>query len=104
MTWQGSTGRAVQGRDHVIALIGDVVGALDDLTAIEQDMAAHGDTVTARYRIEATHSRDLFGIPATGRPIRWEPVSTYRISERKIVSAATSGNLASAFRGDSGPP
>jgi len=103
VTWQGSTGRTVRGRDHVVALIGEVVGALDGLTATEQDMVAHSDTVTARYRIEATHSRDLFGIPATGRPIRWEPVSTYRISEGKIITAKTSGNLASAFRGGGGP-
>jgi predicted ester cyclase len=67
-------------------------------------MVAHGDTVTARYRIEATHSGDMFGIPATGRPVRWEPASTYRIAEGKIASAVTSGNLASVFRGDGGPP
>ena len=103
VTWQGSTGRTVQGRDHVVALIGEVVGALDGLTATEQHMAAHGDTVTVRYRIEATHSRDLLGMPATGRPICWEPVSTYRISEGKIITAKTSGNLASAFRGGGGP-
>ena len=74
-------------------------------TATEQDMAAHGDTVTVRYRIEATHSRDLFGVPASGRPIRWEPASTYRIADGKIVNAVTSGNLASILRGDDlGPP
>ena len=104
VTWQGSTGPAVQGRDRVIALIGDVVGALDGLAATEQDMVARGDTVTARYRIEATQSGDLFGVPATGRPVRWEPASAYRIAEGKIVNAVTSGNLASVFRGDGGPP
>ena len=105
VTWRGSTGPAVRGRDRVVALIGDVLGALDGLTATEQDMAAHGDTVTVRYRIEATHSRDLFGVPATGRPIRWEPASTYRIADGKIVNAVTSGNLASILRGDDlGPP
>jgi anti-anti-sigma factor len=104
VTWQGSTGPALQGRDRVIALIGDVVGALHGLTATEQDMVAHGDLVTVRYCIEATHSGELFGVPATGRPIRWEPASTYRIAEGKIVNAVTSGNLASTFRGDGGPP
>ena len=104
VTWQGSTGPAVRGRDYVVALIGEVVGALDGLTATEQDMAAHGDTVTVRYRIEATHSGDLFGVPATGRPIRWEPASTYRIADGKIVTAVTSGNLAAVLRGDRGPP
>jgi hypothetical protein len=56
-------GPAVQERDYVIALIGDVVGALDGLAAIEQDMVAQGDLVSVRYRIEPTHSRELFGIP-----------------------------------------
>ena len=100
VTWQGSTGPAVQGRDRVIALICGVVGALDGLAATEQDMVAYGDLVTVRYRIEATHSGDLFGVPATGRPVRWEPASTYRISDGKIVNAVTSGNLASILRGD----
>jgi predicted ester cyclase len=67
-------------------------------------MVAHGDAVAVRYRIEATHSGDLFGVPAIGRPIRWEPASSYRIAEGKIVSAVTSGNLASILRGDRGPP
>ena len=100
VTWQGSTGPAVQGRDRVIALICGVVGALDGLAATEQDMVAYGDLVTVRYRIEATHSGDLFGVPATGRPIRWEPASTYQIAGGKIVNAVTSGNLASILRGD----
>ena len=98
VTWQGSTGPALHGRDRVIALIGEVLGALDGLTATEQDMIAHADIVSARYRIEATHSRVLFGVPATGRPIRWEPASTYRIADGKIVNAVTSGNLASILR------
>jgi len=104
VTWQGSTGPAVRGRDRVIALIGEVIGALDGLTATEQDMVARGDTVTARYRIEATQSGDLFGVPATGRPVRWEPASAYRIAEGKIVNAVTSGNLASILRGDDRRP
>jgi predicted ester cyclase len=104
VTWLGSTGHAAQGRTQVITLIDEVVGALDGLTATEQGMVAHGDTVTVRYRIEATHSGDLFGIPATGRPIRWEPADTYRISDGKILNAVTSGNLASIFSGDGRPP
>ena len=104
VTWQGSTGPVLHGRDRVIALIGEVLGALDGLTATEQDMIAHADTVTARYRIEATHSRVLFGVPATGRPIRWEPASTYRIADGKIVNAVTSGNLASILRHVGGSP
>jgi predicted ester cyclase len=51
-------------------------------------MVAHGDTVTVRYRIEATHSGDLSGIPATGRPIRWDPASRrprHRPSARQVT-------------------
>jgi predicted ester cyclase len=104
VTWHGSTGSPIAGQDQVIALIDEVVGALDGLTVTEQKMTADGDTVVVRYVIEATHSRELFGVSATGRRIRWEPTSVYRVTEGKIVNAVTFGNLASVLRSASGPP
>jgi predicted ester cyclase len=66
VTWNGSTGPTVKGRDKVSALIREVVGALNGLTVTEQYMIAEGDTVAVRYLIEATGSGELFGIPASG--------------------------------------
>jgi len=103
VTWHGGAG-AIKGRDNVAALIGGVVGALGGLTATEQFMVAEGDTITVRYSIEARHSGELFGVPATGRLIRWEPTNVYRISEGKIVNAVTFDNLTSILHDVAGPP
>jgi hypothetical protein len=67
-------------------------------------MVAHGDLVTVRYRIEATHSRDLFGAPRHRPP---DPLGTGRHLPHlggQDRQRLTSGNLASIIRGDGGPP
>ena len=104
VTWHGSTGGTIEGRENVVVLIRAVVGALEGLIATEQDMVSAGDTVAVRYLVEATHSGELFGVPATGRRIRWEPTSVYRIAAGKIVYAVTIDNLAAILDDVGGPP
>ena len=104
VTWHGSTGGTIEGRENVVVLIRAVVGALEGLIATEQDMVSAGDTVAVRYLVEATHSGELFGVPATGRRIRWEPTSVYRIAAGKIVYAVTIGNLAAILHDVGAPP
>jgi predicted ester cyclase len=102
VTWHGGAG-AIKGRDNVTALLRAVVGALGGLTATEQFMVAEGDTIAVRYSIEARHSGELLGVPATGRRIRWDPTNVYRILEGKIVNAVTFDNLASILYDVGGP-
>jgi predicted ester cyclase len=104
VTWHGSTGGTIEGRENVVVLIRAVVGALEGLIATEQDMVSAGDTVAVRYLVEATHSGELFGLPATGRRIRWQPTSVYRIAAGKIVYAVTIDNLAAILDDVGGPP
>ena len=104
VTWHGSTGGTIEGRENVVVLIRAVVGALEGLIATEQDMVSAGDTVAVRYLVEATHSGELFGVPATGRRIRWEPTNVYRIAAGKIVYAVTIDNLAAILDDVGGPP
>ena len=104
VTWHGSTGGTIEGRENVVVLIRAVVGALEGLIATEQDMVSAGDTVAVRYLVEATHSGELFGVPATGRRIRWQPTSVYRIAAGKIVYAVTIDNLAAILDDVGGPP
>lgn len=66
-------------------MLGGFFAALPDLVATEQDMIADDDAVSVRFVIEATHEGPLFGIPATGRRIRWDAIDLYRISDGKIV-------------------
>ena len=104
VTWHGSTGGTIEGRENVVVLIRAVVGALEGLIATEQDMVSAGDTVAVRYLVEATHSGELFGVPATGRRIRWEPTSMYRIAAGKIFHAVTIDSLATILHDVGGPP
>ena len=104
VTWHGSTGGTIEGRENVVVLIRAVVGALEGLIAAEQDMVTAGDTVAVRYLVEATHSGELFGVPATGRRIRWEPTSVYRIAAGKIFHAVTIDSLAAILHDVGGPP
>ena len=83
--WHGGTLGTVEGRENVLGLLRGFIGALPDLHATEQDIVAEGDTVAVRFTIEATQQGDLFGIPATGRPLRWDAVDIYRLSNGKIV-------------------
>jgi steroid delta-isomerase-like uncharacterized protein len=103
-TWHGSTGTTLEGRDEVVALIRAVVGAMDGLTVTEQNMVAEGDTVAVRHSIEGTHTGELFGVPATGRRIRWEPMSVFRITDGMIANALTLDNLDKVLRDIGGPP
>src|SRR5690348_60552 len=43
-----------------------------------QDAIAEADKVVVRYKVEATHSANFFGIPATGRQVVMEGISIYR--------------------------
>jgi predicted ester cyclase len=55
-----------------------------DLHATEQDMVAEGETVAVRLVVEGRHRGNLFGIPSTGRRVRWDAVDIYRLADRKI--------------------
>jgi len=83
--WHGGTLGTAEGLDNVAALVRGFIDALPDLTATEQDIVAEGDTVAVRYIVEATHKRDLLGILATGRRVRWDALDVYRVSDGKIV-------------------
>ena len=83
--WHGGTLGTVEGLDNVAGLVRGFIEALPDLTATEQGIVAEGDTVAVRYVVEATHTGDLLGIPATGRRARWDAVDVYRVPNGKIV-------------------
>ncbi|MEA2214423.1 MAG: SnoaL-like polyketide cyclase, partial [Solirubrobacteraceae bacterium] len=44
--------------------------------ATEQSMVADESGVAVRYVVEATHQGELFGIPATGRGVRWDAIAS----------------------------
>ena len=51
-----------------------------------KDIIAEGNKVTVRFMIEAEHKGDLFGVPATERPVNFEGIIIYEVANNKIVN------------------
>ena len=48
---------------------------------------AEGDKVATRYSWSGTHLGEIYGIPATGKPVSWTATVTFRIVDGKIREA-----------------
>ncbi len=59
--------------------------ALPDRVDRIEDIAAEGDRVAMMWRLNATHTGNLFGIPPTGRKIDIYEVGFFRVVEGRIV-------------------
>jgi predicted ester cyclase len=79
--WHGGWLGTMSGAEHVTGLLRSFIGALPDLKAVEEDIVASDDLVVMWLAVSATHQGDLLGIPATGRPVRWDAVDIYRLDD-----------------------
>ena len=59
----------VRGPEGVTQLVGGFRSGIPDMALHIEDVVAEGEKVLVRLRAKGTHSGDLMGIPATGRPI-----------------------------------
>src|SRR5690349_12592642 len=83
--WHGGALGMVEGSENMINLFRSVFSAIPDLRAVEQEVAAQGDTVVIRLVVEGTHKGNLVGIPATGKHLRWDAVDLYRLADGKVT-------------------
>ncbi len=58
-----------------------------DLKVTIHHMFADGEWVAVRYTWTATHAREAFGIPPTGKVVPGGGIATYRVTGGKIVEA-----------------
>ncbi|MCD0449834.1 ester cyclase [Actinocorallia sp. API 0066] len=65
-----------------------IAGSAGKVTATVTDAVADGDRVVAFWRIEGTHTGELFGLPPTGKPFSGYSVSTLTFRDGKIVRYA----------------
>ncbi|MBN2366338.1 MAG: hypothetical protein EH225_10345 [Calditrichaeota bacterium] len=49
-----------------------------------QNIYARGDKVIALFSARVKHDVDSFGVPATGREIKWKAIAVFQVSEGKI--------------------
>jgi steroid delta-isomerase-like uncharacterized protein len=86
IAWHGGALGTVTGVDTVVPVLGGFIGALSDIQATVQDAIASNDLVALRLVVTATHTGNLLGVPATGRPVRWDAVDIYRVTDDGRIS------------------
>ena len=97
VVWHGNTLGTVSGVENLTGLLTLFLGALPDLVATEQDVIASDDLVVVRLVVTATQEGDLLGIPATGRPVTWNAVDIYRVTDEGKVSEEWAADDLAAF-------
>jgi steroid delta-isomerase-like uncharacterized protein len=91
--WHGGTLGTVEGSDAMTSFYGELFAALPDLQVTTVGIAADEDTVWCRFVIEGTSQGGLFGFPATGKPVRWDEIDSYRLSDGRIVEEWSSPDM-----------
>jgi predicted ester cyclase len=82
--WHGGGLGDIAGPENLAGLLGSFIGALPDLYAAERDIIAENDLVVVRLVVTATVKGSLLGAPADGKPVRWDAVDIYRVTDGKI--------------------
>jgi steroid delta-isomerase-like uncharacterized protein len=95
VVWHGGALGDIAGVEGLTGLLQSFIGALPDLHAAEQDIAAENDLVVVRLVVSATIKGTLLGVPADGKPIRWNAVDIYRITDGKISEEWAADDIAS---------
>ena len=86
VAWHGGALGTLNGIDNVVPVLGGFIGALTDIHSEVQDVIASDDLVALRLVVDATHSGNLLGVPATGGHVRWDAVDIYRITDEGRIS------------------
>jgi predicted ester cyclase len=82
--WPGGGLGDIAGPENLAGLLESFIGALPDPHAAEQDIIAENDLVVVRLIVTATVKGSLLGAPADGKPVHWDAVDIYRVTDRKI--------------------
>jgi steroid delta-isomerase-like uncharacterized protein len=69
-----------------------VYTAFPDLQATVEEMIAEGDKVVVRWAWQGTHQGEWQGIAPTGKPIRNEGITIFRLTNGRIVDDRFQGN------------
>jgi steroid delta-isomerase-like uncharacterized protein len=94
LTWHGGSLGDIAGSENVAGLLASFLGALPDLHCAEQDIIAENNLVVVRLVNTATIKGSLLGTPADGKPVRWDAVDIYRVTNGKISEEWASDDLA----------
>ena len=73
------------GMDHLRRLWPSVQVAIPDFQAGLEQQLVEGDRVATLWSFSGTHQGPIFGVPATGQPVRFQNLSIARVSAGRVV-------------------
>jgi steroid delta-isomerase-like uncharacterized protein len=91
-------GQTFNGRDTYLGIVAANLVAFPDLKWTVEDIRAEGDTVAVRYSMAGTHLGPFAGVEGTGKVIRSESMTFYRLSHGKIVEERAQLDLLGMLR------
>jgi len=98
VTFRGSLGIAVQGRDGFREYVSLVRSAFPDFHNTVEDLVAEEDRVAARLTYRGTHQGPLFGIAPTGRAVSYAGIALFRIAGSRIAAGWVIGDTPGLVR------
>jgi steroid delta-isomerase-like uncharacterized protein len=75
----------LRGRDAYRGAAEYYAKAFPHLRVTVHEQVAEGDSVVTRWTATARHDGELFGVPATGRDVRFTGMDLHRVHDGKIV-------------------
>lgn len=75
----------IRGRDQLKVFFNAYRKGLPDLNVSIDDLVASGDKVVISMTLNGTHTGDLMGIPATGKPLSVHGMVISRIEDGRII-------------------
>ena len=71
---------------------------LPDVRVTMEDLVVSGDRVVGRFVYRGTHTGDLMGIPATGKPVEMRSIDIWRVQNGMFVEHWDELNLMQVFQ------
>ncbi len=71
---------------------------LPDVSVTMEDLVISGDRVVGRFIYRGTHTGDLMGIPATGKPVEMRSIDIWRVQNGMFVEHWDELNLLQVFQ------
>jgi steroid delta-isomerase-like uncharacterized protein len=71
---------------------------LPDVTVTMEDLVISGDRVVGRFVYRGTHTGELMGFPATGKPVEMRTIDIWRVQDGMFVEHWDELNLMQVFQ------
>ena len=89
---------ASDGRDSARQFWAAFFTGLPDVKVVREDLIVSGDRVVGRFTFRGTHTGDLLGIPATGKPVEMRTIDIWRVTDGRFAEHWDELNLLQVFQ------